>query len=599
MRHLCTSCEDETQLASFLSDEATLSALAGARSVLVQVFAGDGDLGPLRGIVALLVDRLPAAVVTGCSSSGEICDGRVGRRTLVISIAIFYTSELHPLLLPCRRGEEFDAGLTIGRHCAGLSDPRGLLLLVPSLQIDSSRLLEGLASQPSLPTVFGGAAAALGGEQQAFVILGDSIREDAVVAVALCGAALRVQCLTSFALKPLGPPLLLTRVDGSNVYGIDDKPAPDVYRRYLGANHDHELFLLEFPMLVQRAGRLFARNPLAINADGSLALIADLREGEKVRLGYIDVDLVIDTAMRYRTQLGEFGAEGVFIYSCVCRRFTLQDDTEAETLLFQDIAPTAGFFTYGEFAQAGGRPVLHNSTEIVVGLCEGESRRRPPAPIHTLPGVDDRYRLRHIQLTSRLFNFIAALTEELNAANRSLRHLAERDALTGVLNRRMFDWRLAAEIARSNRYGDSLSIALLDIDHFKTVNDTFGHLVGDRILVSVARRVEAAMREADAFFRYGGEEFAIVMPGTGLAEALVAAERIRRMIAALEICRDDGEALPAVTASVGVATHPVHGADCTTLLNAADAALYGAKSDGRNRVMAAQPPHHAAAEPVR
>jgi diguanylate cyclase len=147
------------------------------------------------------------------------------------------------------------------------------------------------------------------------------------------------------------------------------------------------------------------------------------------------------------------------------------------------------------------------------------------------------------------------------------------DPLTGVNNRRGLDDTLTAQFAMMNRYNTSFSVAMLDIDHFKAVNDQEGHLQGDRILQSLARLIDEAVRETDVVARYGGEEFLVVMPQTDLDGACVFAERLRKTIA---------NELP-LTVSAGVA-EALDGDTQDTLLARTDAALYQAKNAGRNCV---------------
>lgn len=158
-----------------------------------------------------------------------------------------------------------------------------------------------------------------------------------------------------------------------------------------------------------------------------------------------------------------------------------------------------------------------------------------------------------------------------------VRALAAADGLTGVANRRTFDARLAAELERSVRSGQPVSLVLLDVDHFKRLNDTYGHQVGDSTLQRVARVLQAGARVVDLVARYGGEEFVVVLPGTDAAAAVVVAERLRAAIEAMP-----GE--PAITASLGVADFPVAALDAADLVAAADEALYAAKQSGRNQV---------------
>jgi diguanylate cyclase (GGDEF)-like protein len=161
--------------------------------------------------------------------------------------------------------------------------------------------------------------------------------------------------------------------------------------------------------------------------------------------------------------------------------------------------------------------------------------------------------------------------------------------LTGIANRRHWDWRLAEEIARAQRYRYPVAVLMVDIDHFKRVNDTHGHQVGDEVLRQVAERLRSTLRRTDFLARYGGEEFGIIAPQTALEAAKVLAERLRRAIAREPIQVNNELSIP-LTISVGVAVFPEHGQNESDLVAAADAALYRAKQDGRNCVRVAEAP---------
>jgi diguanylate cyclase (GGDEF)-like protein len=158
--------------------------------------------------------------------------------------------------------------------------------------------------------------------------------------------------------------------------------------------------------------------------------------------------------------------------------------------------------------------------------------------------------------------------------------MATIDGLTGIANRATFDTTLFAELARAARQRADASLLLLDIDHFKALNDRHGHQVGDQVLRLVGTTLNATCREFDTAARYGGEEFAILLPETSREEALDVAERLRSAIAGMPSGLD-------VTVSAGVATFPLDATGPDGLVAAADQALYSSKRNGRNRVTAA------------
>jgi diguanylate cyclase (GGDEF)-like protein len=190
-----------------------------------------------------------------------------------------------------------------------------------------------------------------------------------------------------------------------------------------------------------------------------------------------------------------------------------------------------------------------------------------------------------VDQTTRLILLTATVMLAYAIVRRAQRllHLAARDRLTGVYNRGQFDVALEFEVGRAMRMGHELAIAVLDLDRFKSINDTFGHAAGDRVLVEVAARLASSMRASDMIARYGGEEFAVLFPQTNRAAAAVRVETLRAQIAAFPILTADGEELT-ITCSAGIAELPIDGLDAGTLLARADRRLMAAKRAGRDRL---------------
>ena len=188
-----------------------------------------------------------------------------------------------------------------------------------------------------------------------------------------------------------------------------------------------------------------------------------------------------------------------------------------------------------------------------------------------------------LQVRLRAGTRLVDLQAELLAAREALREQATRDSLTHLWNRNSILETLARELCRAEREGCSVGVVMVDLDHFKNVNDTHGHLAGDAVLREAARRMQNGIRQYDAIGRYGGEEFLILLPGCDEANSFNQADRLRKMIVQTEMSVNDTALF--LTASFGVtAALPGGNWNAETLIRRADEALYLAKKSGRNRV---------------
>jgi diguanylate cyclase (GGDEF)-like protein len=190
------------------------------------------------------------------------------------------------------------------------------------------------------------------------------------------------------------------------------------------------------------------------------------------------------------------------------------------------------------------------------------------------------------------FGFVLLNSERLEVglkeAQVELQRLAATDFLTGIANHRSFSESGEREIQRARRYGRSMAVLMIDLDHFKRVNDTYGHAAGDRVLVAVTSTIRKLLRDIDVFGRLGGEEFAILLPETDMVGGRATAERLRAAIA--ETAIDAGDSVLKVTISIGVSMVSREDRGLDAVLKRADDAMYEAKREGRNRVMVAAEP---------
>jgi diguanylate cyclase (GGDEF)-like protein len=165
----------------------------------------------------------------------------------------------------------------------------------------------------------------------------------------------------------------------------------------------------------------------------------------------------------------------------------------------------------------------------------------------------------------------------------TMKQQATVDPLTGLYNRRFFDEYARKAVAMARRQSQPFGVIMMDLDHFKSFNDSFGHELGDRLLRQFARTATAAVRETSVAARLGGEEFAVLLPDANIEVSRMVAERIRHAVAHMSVASGTDKMLPSVTVSLGVAVYPDHGKSVDEVLQAADKALYDSKRGGRNR----------------
>jgi len=238
-------------------------------------------------------------------------------------------------------------------------------------------------------------------------------------------------------------------------------------------------------------------------------------------------------------------------------------------------------------ARSGGTPA-HRITANIFWIFAGILLLRIPAvilsPPHLAAAAPDPIQGITLPITMLLLSAatLGFWSMEVQRLHGELMKLATTDEMTGALNRREFLAQCDRHFARHARSGEPLSLVLFDLDHFKRVNDTYGHPAGDEVLRQAVRVLELAVRPGDVVGRFGGEEFALLLPGATANQAAEIAERARETMAAAAFPVGDYR-IP-VTSSAGVASLPTHGGDLSALIHAADAALYAAKASGRNCV---------------
>jgi hypothetical protein len=232
--------------------------------------------------------------------------------------------------------------------------------------------------------------------------------------------------------------MTVTKAKGLFLQEIDGRPAFEVYHQYLGIKADKNFFFnsLEFPILLKRGERILAATAIYVRPDGSIMTGTPMQEGETFQFGYGDITMILDQIPRLQRKIEQFAPEAIYVYSCLTRRFLLQEDVELELRPFEEIAPSAGFFTNGEFCDLGDQSAYLNTTIVLVALREGDAQQRQVLDKkHEKPlEFKDPFQRRHSRILSSFRYFLEAVTNELVQANVDLKkQLEEIKRLRGIL----------------------------------------------------------------------------------------------------------------------------------------------------------------------
>jgi diguanylate cyclase (GGDEF)-like protein len=553
------------------------------QTVFIQIYTSISNKVWLENLAAAVLGHFPEAVVTGATTSGEIINGYTTTGKTVIIISFFRSSEIELLALPCRAGDEKKAGECIKTKIAPrIAQAAGIMFLCTAISMDSSEFIKPISTLAPECPIFGGAAGYLKEPEQSFILCGQTACDSGIAIIMFIGKELFLNVSFFLGWKPFSKEMTITAASGKTAESIDGFPAFLVYRHYLGIENDHTFGenAVGFSFIIERNHVTIARVPISVTENNGIMFGADIYAGEKFRIGYADPAAIIEESHRIHEKIRKFKPDAVFLFSCSNRRQLLRDDIQQETLPFAQIAPTAGFYTAGEFFGSSTGIELLNSSIVVVGIREGENKNLPE---DTAENKNHPYTImlqQHTKAISSLIHFIETVTGELEEANRQLALLATSDKLTGLYNRRKLDEILSYEIARAGRYRSTFSVILTDIDLFKKINDTYGHLTGDKILIEFAEWLRYTfIRKTDTVGRWGGEEFLCIIPDNQTESGRDTAEEFIHTIAAAPFCNGIH-----ITCSAGVTAYR-KGDTAGSIMSRVDSALYKAKEQGRNTVV--------------
>ena len=355
-----------------------------------------------------------------------------------------------------------------------------------------------------------------------------------------------------------------------------------------------ELFANLAAIAIQNARHYEELEHTSAQLEGQLLLRHQLLDLSSTLLGTLDqTDVFREITTRLKTMV-DYDAVDIRLLDEETRELVCiyARDTNAE--LYEEFRMSVdegvgGWVVRNDQAQLVNDMAHDPRTVQVPGTEDEETQASIVVPLHVrgkvtgalcLDRLDGRTFEEHELEPAMLFANLAAIAIQNARSYEAMERQAISDGLTGIHNYRHFHETLKAEVSRAGRYGETFCLLMMDLDHFKAVNDTVGHQKGDEVLRAVSDVLRSCSRESDYLARYGGEEFVMILPRTGLDEATTLAERVRISVGGIDSGRPDLQ----VTVSIGVSTFPASGADSDGVLGAADAALLRAKNRGRDRV---------------
>lgn len=377
--------------------------------ILIQVFTGKREKLFIQRLQKTVGGLFPRASLIGATTSGEMIDNAILHKETIISISVFEETCLSSTLIVSKKGRtSHSLGMEIGKRLFQ-KDTRALITFSDGLNTNGEEYMNGVEHANNSVIVCGGMAGDNLEFKKTYIFDRNTITDNGAVAVALNNKNLQVYKTYSLNWKNIGKLLTITKVKGNRVYTIDDIPAVEIYRKYLGDEIAERLpnSGIQFPLIMTRDDMKTARAVLNKHEDGSLTFAGNVIEGEQVQLGYANVEMILNTSTHLYKELLALPIESLFIYSCCARWMFLNKDLYRELDPLSQIAPTSGFFTYGEFYHSNKNNKLLNETMTVVAFSEKKEIEKKDLKID----ITDKDE--HIITLNALSHLAQVVTEEL------------------------------------------------------------------------------------------------------------------------------------------------------------------------------------------
>ena len=486
-----------------------------SKNTLIQVFSESANFDKLLELQNYFNTNFPKSTLIGTTTDGIICGSVVCEKAKsLVSFTTFEKTSLECALVEHADfyNSSYDTGVKIAQALVK-DDTKALISFADGINTNGEEYLSGISSVNKFVVVSGGLAADNAKVQATYVFNHEKIISKGAVAVSLNSKELKVFTNYTFEWLPIGKKLKITKAVKNRIYEIDNTPVVDIYEKYMGRELAQNLPVtgIEFPLIFEQDGASVGRAPIVKHDDGSLTFAGNIDEGSFVRFGVGNIEIILrngDYNLKQMFQKIDYETEAVFVYSCMARRRFMNEYVEKELDVLKTLGEVAGFFTYGEFYHSETSNKLMNQTMTILVLSESDNK-----PHFTYP--ENKEHSFKVNTGHVLAHFANTVSNELTELNENLEKRVEEsssyiykqayfDKLTGLANRLSLIKKLDNSIGKI--------LFLVNIDDFTIINDFYGHDIGDKVLIQLAKILKKYAHEQNAeVFKLPSDEYAIIM----------------------------------------------------------------------------------------
>ena len=490
MKSINTIFKNKTSLKSFIKKNNLKN-----KNILLQIFTGILDKNLIQDIINLLQKEIPNVKIIGSSTDGEIIDGKVTKKQIILNFNIFEDTHIKTNIV-----EKTSDNKNLGKDLASsIITPNTKLIITfaDGLHVNGEDFIKGIESVSNV-IIAGGLAGDNAEFQETFVFNEKKITSNGAVGASLNSDILKINNEFGFNWEGIGKIMTVTKADGNIVYEIDGKTPVEIYKYYFGEDISKNIVKVgvEFPLILKKGNINIARAVLGQNEDGSLLFAGNINTGDKVQFGYGNIASILKKDETLIKSLQRFDIESIFIYSCMARRRFLNHLIDLELAPFSNITNTSGFFTYGEFFTHNNTNLLLNQTMTILILSENVNKKR-------INNIKFHIKQDNILTFKALTNLIHTTTYELEKKNLELEYLHYHDSLTQLPNKFFLDKDL------NDKY--FYEAILIDIKQFSSINDMYGEVIGDKVLTKFAKKLlQISKKHNCKLYRVGNDQFIII-----------------------------------------------------------------------------------------